>query len=46
VGLLLEKRAYLNAQGRIYGNALQAASAKGHKAVVSLLLEKRAASEL
>jgi ankyrin repeat protein len=40
--LLLEKGPNINAQGGLYGNALQAASAEGHKAVVGLLLEKGA----
>ncbi|KAK4221686.1 hypothetical protein QBC38DRAFT_428696 [Podospora fimiseda] len=31
-----------NAQGGIYGNALQAASYKGHKEIVKILLDKRA----
>jgi ankyrin repeat protein len=38
--LLLEERADVNAQGGKYGNALQAASARGHKAVVKMLLDK------
>jgi len=38
---LLAKGADINAQGT-YGNALQAASAKGHQAVVELLLAKGA----
>jgi ankyrin repeat protein len=42
VWLLLEKGADINAQGGEYGNALQAASAEGHKTVVRLLLEKGA----
>ena len=39
---LLEKGADVNAWGGGYGNALQAASANGHKAVVTLLLDKGA----
>jgi ankyrin repeat protein len=42
VRLLLEKRADVNAQGGEYGNALQAASYQGDKAVVRLLLDKGA----
>ncbi|KAI9856111.1 MAG: hypothetical protein M1813_009229 [Trichoglossum hirsutum] len=40
--LLLEKGADVNAQGGDYGNALQAASAKGHDQIVQQLLEKGA----
>jgi ankyrin repeat protein len=41
--VLLEKGADVNAQGGPYGNnALQAASAAGHKQVVQVLLEKGA----
>ena len=40
--LLLEKGADVNAQGGEYGNALQAASYKGHSEIVKLLLEKGA----
>ena len=32
----------VNAEGRYYGNALQAASAEGHEIVVQLLLQKGA----
>jgi len=39
---LLEKGAKINAQGGEYDNALQAASAEGHKEVVQQLLEKGA----
>ena len=42
VKLLLDEGADVNAQGRRYGNALQAASEGGHKAVVKLLLDKGA----
>lgn len=42
VALLLEKGAEVNAKGGYYGNALQAASARGHQEVVALLLEKGA----
>jgi Ankyrin repeats (3 copies) len=40
--LLLDKGADINAQGGEYGNALQAASTKGHEVVVRLLLDKGA----
>ena len=40
VQIVLEKG--VNAQGSSYGNALQAASAHGHEAIVGLLLEKGA----
>ncbi|KAF2647015.1 hypothetical protein K491DRAFT_615416, partial [Lophiostoma macrostomum CBS 122681] len=40
--LLLDKGADVNAQGGLYGNALQAASIKGHEQVVKLLLDKGA----
>ncbi|KXJ84981.1 Pfs, NACHT and ankyrin domain protein [Microdochium bolleyi] len=39
---LLEKGADVNAQGGEYGNALQAASARGHEAIVRLLLAQEA----
>jgi ankyrin repeat protein len=39
VELLLEKGAYVNAQGGRYGSALQAASSRGYKEIVQLLLE-------
>jgi ankyrin repeat protein len=42
VRLLLEKGVNVNAQGGVYGNALQAASHNGHEAVVRLLLKKGA----
>jgi ankyrin repeat protein len=42
VQLLLDKGADVNAQGGIYGNALQAASARCHKQVVKLLLDNGA----
>jgi ankyrin repeat protein len=38
--LLLDKSADVNAQGIYYSNALEAASARGHEAVVGLLLDK------
>ena len=38
--LLLDKCADVHAQGGEYGNALQAASSGGQKAVVRLLLDK------
>lgn len=41
-GLLLDKGADANAQGGRYGNALQAASARGHEQVVEMLLDKGA----
>jgi ankyrin repeat protein len=37
VKMLLDKGADVNAQGGEYGSALQAASDRGHKAVVKLL---------
>ena len=40
--LLPKKGADVNAQGRCYGSALEAASFGDHKAVVKLLLEKGA----
>ncbi|KAF2186071.1 hypothetical protein K469DRAFT_707252 [Zopfia rhizophila CBS 207.26] len=42
VKLLLDKGADANAQGGVYGNALQAASFRGHEQVVKLLLDKGA----
>ena len=42
VQLLLDAGADVNAQSRRYGNALQAASARGHYQVIKLLLEKGA----
>ncbi|OQD66277.1 hypothetical protein PENDEC_c056G05958 [Penicillium decumbens] len=42
VQLLLEKGAEVNAQGGEYGNALQAASCRGHEEIVQLLLERGA----
>jgi ankyrin repeat protein len=42
VQLLLEAKADVNAQGGLYGNALQAASYRGHETVVRLLLEAKA----
>jgi ankyrin repeat protein len=38
----LDKNADVNAQGGLYGNALQAASYGGHEKVVQLLLDKNA----
>ena len=40
--ILFEEQADVNAQGGPYGNALQAASAKGKEEVVRMLLEKEA----
>lgn len=40
--LLLERGADVNAEGGVYGNALQAASSQGHKEVAQMLLEKGA----
>ncbi|KAH7385298.1 hypothetical protein DE146DRAFT_666750, partial [Phaeosphaeria sp. MPI-PUGE-AT-0046c] len=40
--LLLDKGADINAQGGEYGNALQAASYKGHEQIVKLLLNRSA----
>ncbi|KAH6870903.1 ankyrin repeat-containing domain protein, partial [Thelonectria olida] len=42
IHLLLEKGADVNAEGRRYGSAIQAASAGGHDKTVQLLLEKGA----
>ena len=42
VQLLIEKHAKVNAQGGLYGSALQAASSRGHKGIVQLLLQKGA----
>jgi ankyrin repeat protein len=42
VKLLLDKGANVNAQGRYYGNALQAASAGGYREIVELLVDKSA----
>ncbi|ERF68928.1 hypothetical protein EPUS_09418 [Endocarpon pusillum Z07020] len=42
VQMLLEKGAEVNAQGGKYGNALQAASNRGHEKVVQMLLDKGA----
>jgi len=39
---ILDKGAYANAQGGLYGNALQAASGRGHDQVVQILLAKGA----
>jgi ankyrin repeat protein len=38
VRLLLDKGAEVNAQGGRYGNALQAASDRGHEEVVKMLV--------
>lgn len=40
--LLLDNGAHVNAQGGDYGNALQAASFRGHVEVVQILLDKGA----
>ena len=40
--MMLKKGADVNAQGGEYGNALQAASVRGHDQVVQMLLEKGA----
>ena len=42
VRLLIENHAKVNAQGGLYGSALQAASFKGHKEIIQLLLENGA----
>jgi hypothetical protein len=39
--MLLDKGAGVNAQGGRYGNALQAASAKGHETVVQTLQKRQ-----
>ena len=39
---LLEESGDVNVQGGAYGNALQAASYRGHEGIVQLLLEKGA----
>ncbi|PYH43034.1 ankyrin repeat domain-containing protein, partial [Aspergillus saccharolyticus JOP 1030-1] len=44
VQLLLKEGADVNMQGGRYGNALQAASARGHTEIVQLLLRKGACS--
>lgn len=38
--LLLDKGADVNAQGSVFGNALQAASQGGHQEIIALLLNK------
>jgi ankyrin repeat protein len=40
--LLLDRGADVNAQGGLFGNALQAASAKGHEQIVTMLLNEGA----
>jgi hypothetical protein len=40
--LLLDNKADVNAQGGYYGNALQAASIRGHEKVVQILLDNEA----
>ena len=40
--LLIEKGADVHAQGGVYGNALQAASYKGHESIAKLILAKGA----
>jgi ankyrin repeat protein len=40
--MLIEKGPDVNAQGGIYGNALQAASLKGNDEIVEMLIEKGA----
>ncbi|KAJ5640171.1 uncharacterized protein N7484_008033 [Penicillium longicatenatum] len=40
--MLLERGADVNAQGGEYGNALQAASSRGHQEIVQMLLERGA----
>jgi ankyrin repeat protein len=42
VQLLLDKGSEVNAQGRLYGYALQVASLGGHEKVVQLLLDNSA----
>jgi len=38
--MLLDKGAEVNAQGGRYGNALNAASQRGHEKVIQMLLDK------
>ena len=45
VGVLLARGAAINAQGGYYGNALQAASLRGHEKVVIMLSKKGAYSQ-
>jgi ankyrin repeat protein len=45
VWILLDKGADVNAQGGVYSNALQAASCRGHKEVVRMLLDKGAVKD-
>ena len=40
--LLIDKGADVNAQGREFGNALQAASCQGPKAIAKLIIEQGA----
>ena len=40
--MLIEQGVNVNAQGGYYGNALQAASLRGHEKVVTMLIEQRA----
>ena len=42
VRILLDKGADVNAQGGLYGNALQAASEGGHDLMVQMLIDKGA----
>jgi len=42
VGMLLDKGADVNASGRPYGSALQAAAAKGEEKIMGMLLDKGA----
>ncbi|KAJ6142423.1 ankyrin [Penicillium samsonianum] len=40
--VLLERGADVNAEGGVYGNALQAACARGHDKIAQILLEREA----
>lgn len=44
--MLLDKGAEVNAQGGQYGNALQAASSRGHEKIVRMLLGNGADMEM
>ena len=40
--MLIQKGADINAQGGLYGNALQAASARGHVEIAEMLIQNGA----